>query len=491
MDRKGYYDAMISSFEEIREKRDVLNQEVEDLELKQRALMQKIAALTDQNADLEDSIADKDKERETCTGFLDDLEAGGVRAKQAMMRLSRVSMTVEERTKVMRQDLRAELLEACEPASPKLGSSKKMTHEAIQTSDHKFTAKGKPPLTVRCYSGASPGGDGASVDLPVMVYFHGEGFVAGDLETHDWLCRSLAAMSRVTVASVDYQRAPEARFPSAFEDAYGALQWVAGGGLGRKPPRLAVAGDCAGGGLAAACCIHARDDPQGPEIHLQVLFYPWLDLRPDAVSLTVPSRDGGLLQDNLFWYRQLYSPLDHLEEAPVASSASEVPSERTSLSSRLRPGSTANRRSRPASGKQLAPSRPGGSASSKAGPASPAASSVASPNGSVIVDKESAADKLKTLDEVPWYLDPRASPVLADSLARLPRAFIAYAEDDPVGIDSVTYAERLAAEGLPEAVHTLHLASPSSHGFARSPASAEGRAAVFAAAAYASASLKG
>ena len=111
-------------------------------------------------------------------------------------------------------------------------------------------------------------------DLPLLLYFHGGGFTVGSIATHDILCRELARMSGCAVASLDYRLAPEHRFPVAANDAWDTLAWLAGNGrtIGIDPRRLAVGGDSAGGTLAAACAIEARD--AGLPLALQLLFYP-------------------------------------------------------------------------------------------------------------------------------------------------------------------------------------------------------------------------
>ncbi len=114
--------------------------------------------------------------------------------------------------------------------------------------------------------------------LPVCVYLHGGGFVIGDLNTHDPLCRSLANRSGAIVVSVDYRLAPEHRYPAAVEDSSAALAWVAATAaeLGGDPTRLAVAGDSAGGNLAAVAS-HRTLDGVGPALRCQVLIYPVTD----------------------------------------------------------------------------------------------------------------------------------------------------------------------------------------------------------------------
>lgn len=110
--------------------------------------------------------------------------------------------------------------------------------------------------------------------LPLLLYFHGGGFTVGSIATHDILCRELARLSGCAVASLDYRLAPEYRFPVAADDAWDALAWLAGHGhtIGIDPSRLSVGGDSAGGTLAAACAIQARD--AGLPLALQLLFYP-------------------------------------------------------------------------------------------------------------------------------------------------------------------------------------------------------------------------
>jgi len=128
------------------------------------------------------------------------------------------------------------------------------------------------PIGARVYrpQGASP--------LPVVVYLHGGGWVVGDLDTHDATTSALAARSGCVIVSVDYRLAPEFPFPAGLEDCYDALRFVAEHGeeLGVDPRRVAVAGDSAGGNLAAALCLLARECG-GPAIAFQLLVYPATD----------------------------------------------------------------------------------------------------------------------------------------------------------------------------------------------------------------------
>ena len=132
-------------------------------------------------------------------------------------------------------------------------------------------------LPVRLYTPA----DGP---LPVLIYMHGGGFTIGSLATHDVLCRHLSHLAHCSVLSVGYRLAPEHRFPVAFEDAWDAVQWVAAqdAAKGLDVSRLAVGGDSAGGTLAAACAVQARNI--GLALKLQLLFYPGCGAHQDTPS---------------------------------------------------------------------------------------------------------------------------------------------------------------------------------------------------------------
>jgi acetyl esterase len=130
-------------------------------------------------------------------------------------------------------------------------------------------ADDRTPLPARLYAARR---DGA---LPVLLYLHGGGFVIGNLETHDSLCRQLALLSGAAVIALDYRLAPEHRFPTAVYDAWAALRWLASEGarsLGLDGNHLAVGGDSAGGTLATVCATLARDARL--PVCLQLLFYP-------------------------------------------------------------------------------------------------------------------------------------------------------------------------------------------------------------------------
>ncbi|HEU5026101.1 MAG TPA: alpha/beta hydrolase [Spirillospora sp.] len=134
-------------------------------------------------------------------------------------------------------------------------------------------------VPVRVYRPERPAG-------PVLVYFHGGGFVTGDLGNEHHRCLDFAAGLGIVVVSVDYRLAPEHPFPAPFEDAWAATAWTHAHAaeLGADPGRVAVGGGSAGGGLAAAVALRARDEG-GPPLAFQLLLYPVLDDRMDTASM--------------------------------------------------------------------------------------------------------------------------------------------------------------------------------------------------------------
>jgi acetyl esterase len=145
--------------------------------------------------------------------------------------------------------------------------------------------------------------------LPVVIYLHGGGWVLGDASTHDRLVRELAHGAGAAVVFVEYSRAPEARFPVAIEEAYAATKYVAehGAALGLDASRLAIAGDSAGGNLAAAVTLLARQR-RGPRIQLQVLLYPVTDAGFDTASYTTFAEGPWLTRAAMQWFWDAYLP---------------------------------------------------------------------------------------------------------------------------------------------------------------------------------------
>ena len=159
------------------------------------------------------------------------------------------------------------------------------------------------PIPLRLYRPKVDSG----VRLPVLVYYHGGGWVIGDLDTHDTLCRELANGSGMAVVAVDYRLAPEHRFPAAFDDALAATQWVHDHAdeLGVDATRLAVGGDSAGGNLAAVVCLAARDAGTLP-IVFQLLIYPGTDQRRGHGSHTTNGKGYLLTADTITWFHDHY-----------------------------------------------------------------------------------------------------------------------------------------------------------------------------------------
>jgi acetyl esterase len=152
-----------------------------------------------------------------------------------------------------------------------------------------------------------PLGSAADAVLPVLVYYHGGGWVIGDLDTHDTLCRQLANHAGVAVVAVHYRLAPEHRFPAAVDDCVAATRWVAeqAASLRLDASRLAVGGDSAGGNLAAVVSLTARDAGDLP-IAYQLLIYPATDQRRGWPSHTT-NGDGYLLtRDSITYYHDHY-----------------------------------------------------------------------------------------------------------------------------------------------------------------------------------------
>lgn len=212
------------------------------------------------------------------------------------------------------------------------------------------------PIPIRAFR---PQGSKADAVLPALVYFHGGGWVIGDLDTHDVVCRQLANGAGCAVFSVDYRLAPEYRFPAAVDDCVAATQWLAAQAkaLAIDPARIAVGGDSAGGNLATVVALAARE-AGGPALCFQLLVYPAADQRLGFPSIERNGEGYLLTKGAMHYFRGHYLP------------------------------------------------------------------------------KESD------------WLDWRASPFLAKSLAGLPPAYVLTAGFDPLVDEGRAYAERLAKEGV-------------------------------------------
>lgn len=162
------------------------------------------------------------------------------------------------------------------------------------------------PIPLRGYR---PAGAPADAVLPVLVYYHGGGWVIGDLDTHDVLCRQLCNLSGCAVVAVDYRMGPENRFPAAVDDALAATRWVRSQARELKvdPARLAVGGDSAGGNLAAVVALTARDTGDLP-IAFQLLIYPATDQRRGWPSHAANGQGYLLTKESMDYYHDHYIP---------------------------------------------------------------------------------------------------------------------------------------------------------------------------------------
>jgi acetyl esterase len=148
--------------------------------------------------------------------------------------------------------------------------------------------------------------------LPVLVFFHGGGWVVGNVESHDTMCRHLANRAGCAVVSVDYRLAPEHKFPAAVDDCFTATAWVAGNAaaLGIDPGRLAVGGDSAGGNLAAVVSLMARDKG-APRISYQLLIYPAMDAAMRHDSINRFAEGYVLTRATMRWFYEQYLRAAH------------------------------------------------------------------------------------------------------------------------------------------------------------------------------------
>ncbi len=157
---------------------------------------------------------------------------------------------------------------------------------------------------------------GAAAAAPTLVYFHGGGWVIGDLDTHDVLCRQLADESACVVVAVHYRMGPEHRFPAAPDDALAATRWLQANAatLGLDATRFAVGGDSAGGNLAAVVALAWRDAGDAPALRYQLLIYPATDMRAIAPSHSRNGQGYVLTSDTVAYFRSHYlAPAQHTD----------------------------------------------------------------------------------------------------------------------------------------------------------------------------------
>ncbi len=170
------------------------------------------------------------------------------------------------------------------------------------------------PIPVRIYSLHAD-----AKASPVLVYFHGGGWVVGSINTHDGVCRALARRAGCLVVSVEYRRAPEHKFPAAVEDAWDTVAWLRehGNEVGADPERIAAGGDSAGGNLTAVVAVRARD--RGIPLALQLMVYPVTDYNLDNPSYRDYADGYYLTRESMRWYWGHYLPGPAAGADPEAS----------------------------------------------------------------------------------------------------------------------------------------------------------------------------
>jgi acetyl esterase len=194
-------------------------------------------------------------------------------------------------------EARAFYLAARVVSNPEPPELKSVTPLAIPAPHGSIPARIYTPKTLRQATGLAP----------CLVFFHGGGWVIGDLDSHDVVCRKLADEGELIVISVDYRLAPEHKFPAAIDDAIAATKWIAANAasLGIDASRLMVGGDSAGGNLAAVVAISARDG-NGPAIAGQVLIYPAIDFAMTHPSHREPETSILLTHSVIRWFADHY-----------------------------------------------------------------------------------------------------------------------------------------------------------------------------------------
>jgi acetyl esterase len=182
---------------------------------------------------------------------------------------------------------------------------------------------GSGPVPMRLHDPREERGPG-----PILVFFHGGGWVIGDLETHEPLCIDLALALDMPVVSVDYRLAPENPFPAAFDDCQAAARWLASGPeeLGRQASGLLLAGDSAGGNLAAAVSVALRDEPAAAPVAGQWLIYPAADPCTKYPSYDQFSEGHLLEKASMDWFEECYAgPRGDWRYSPLLKGAAGLP----------------------------------------------------------------------------------------------------------------------------------------------------------------------
>lgn len=176
-------------------------------------------------------------------------------------------------------------------------------HEPVASTAHRQIDGANGPVPIRIHRGIGTPRTGARA----VLYLHGGGWVIGNLSSHDEICRWLANLANAVVVCPDYRRAPEHKFPAGLEDCTAALRFVAdnAGELGIDAARIAVAGDSAGGNLAAVLALLSRDG-LAPPLAAQILIYPNTDARQGADSYRRFGDGFGLTARTMAWFRDHY-----------------------------------------------------------------------------------------------------------------------------------------------------------------------------------------
>ncbi len=183
-------------------------------------------------------------------------------------------------------------------------------------------------IPVRIYTPLTP--RSANGVTPCLIFFHGGGWVIGDLDSHDVVCRTLAAEAELIVISVHYRLAPEHKFPAAYDDSIAATQWIAANAAKLKidASKIIVGGDSAGGNLAAGVTFHARE--HGLKLAGQLLIYPATDFRMSHPSHSEPETDCLLTHSVMHWFCDHYlngpGDIDDIRASPArAASLKDLP----------------------------------------------------------------------------------------------------------------------------------------------------------------------